>query len=145
MGLEHFFKIYWIFLTKQKRQPFYFFFSLVFMINLLNHSEIRNFVILSLFSTVQIWGFRVNLKKKVFCWYFVPWILIRESAYFCRSKSGTNGSNPLIFKNSLRLFRIVICYLVSAAATTAEGNQDYIEVINLQATIGTTNTAGANK
>jgi len=34
---------------------------------------------------------------------------------------------------------------VSAAATTAEGNQDYIEVINLQATIGTTNTAGANK
>ncbi|XP_023337446.1 uncharacterized protein LOC111708343 [Eurytemora carolleeae] len=34
---------------------------------------------------------------------------------------------------------------MSAAATTAEGNQDYIEVINLQATIGTTNTAGANK
>ena len=34
---------------------------------------------------------------------------------------------------------------VSAAAATAEGNQDYIEVTNLQNTIGTTNTAGVNK
>jgi len=34
---------------------------------------------------------------------------------------------------------------VSAAATTVEANQDYIEVVNLQASIGTTNTAGVNK
>ena len=34
---------------------------------------------------------------------------------------------------------------VSGAAATAEGNQDYIEVTNLQNTIGTTNTAGVNK
>ena len=63
---------------------------------------------------------------------------------------GQNLANPTyqmhwFSKLILRLYRIVIFYLVSAAGTTAEGNQDYIEVVNLQATIGTTNTAGANK
>ena len=36
----------------------------------MNHSEIRKFVLLSLFSTVQIWGFRVNLKKSFWLKFF---------------------------------------------------------------------------
>ena len=50
----------------------------------MNHSEISKFVIISLFSTVQIWGLKVNLKKSfwlIFCFldpYPVNWLFFSD-------------------------------------------------------------------
>ena len=58
--------IYWFF----TRQKFSNYFSPFLCFNLMNHSEIREFLIISLFSTVNM----VNN-----CWYFAPWMRIQEA------------------------------------------------------------------
>ena len=70
----YFFKIYWIFLTKQNFKIFVLVFSLIFMLKLDEPFRNQEIFIISLFLIVQIWVLRVNFFFLAVCgWYFAPW------------------------------------------------------------------------
>ena len=48
-------------------------------------------MIISLFSTVQIWGLRAKDLFAVFGGYFAPWTRIRGSAHFCNCETQDHG------------------------------------------------------
>ena len=88
----HFFKIYWIFLTKNYFR--FFFLAYFYPKTWWTVQKWGHFYNLSFFSKVQIWVLGVQkFFFAVFGWYFTPWIRIRGSAYFCGSGSGSRKPN----------------------------------------------------
>ena len=87
---EFFFYIYWIFKQVRIFKLLFFLFSLICMLKLNEPFRDQEISIISFFSTVQIWGFRVNFFFfAVFGLYFVPWIKIRGSHNFADPETGT--------------------------------------------------------
>ena len=75
----HFFKIYWIFLTKNNFQIFCFiFFRLFYPKTWWTIQKWGNYYNI-FFSIVQIWVLGLKSFFSVFDWYFTPWIRIQEA------------------------------------------------------------------
>ena len=86
--LGHFFKIYWIFLTKNNYKIL-FFLAYFYPKTLWTIQKWWNFCNLSIFKSSDLSS---GFKKffEVFGWQFTPWIRIRGSAYF----SGSGSKKP---------------------------------------------------
>jgi len=97
----HFFKIWWIFITKNNFQMFCFiFFACFYPKTWWTIQKWGNFYNFS-FLKIQIWG--LGVKKfffAVFGWYFTPWIRIRGSAYYCGSRSGSKTPKSCVSNGS---------------------------------------------